>query len=211
MRPVSPQSRQIVRSAGCVCIARTDRVAGRVHPDALPRLLSSTRRHPDAFGVVRDLPAGAADATRSRPRDEARDSSSINALACPLPLLQEIGHLLPIRSLVELPDDIGADLAGGGQHPKEIRRAAGPSASARRTASVRERISGRGPRRAVEPAPRPPRGRVEGSAETLCGAQGFLKYIESGLNLESRSPVGSAVPLDRAGNDAEHVPRRFIV
>jgi hypothetical protein len=46
-----------------------------------------------------------------------------HGLASPLPLLQEdqeIGHLLPVRSLVELPDDVGADLAGGGQDPKEI-------------------------------------------------------------------------------------------
>ena len=46
-----------------------------------------------------------------------------HALAGPLPLLQEdqeIGHLLPVRPLVELPDDVGADLAGGGQDPKEI-------------------------------------------------------------------------------------------
>jgi hypothetical protein len=46
-----------------------------------------------------------------------------HALAGPLPLLQEdqeIGHLLTIRPLVELPDDVGADLAGGRQDPKEI-------------------------------------------------------------------------------------------
>ena len=46
-----------------------------------------------------------------------------HALACPLPLLQEdqeIGHLLPVRPLVELPDEVGADLAWGGQDPKEI-------------------------------------------------------------------------------------------
>jgi hypothetical protein len=46
-----------------------------------------------------------------------------HALAHPLPLLQEdqeIGHLLPVRPLVELPDDVGTDLAGGGQDPKEI-------------------------------------------------------------------------------------------
>ena len=46
-----------------------------------------------------------------------------HALAGPLPLLQEdqeIGHLLPVRPLVELPDDVGADLAGRGQDPKEI-------------------------------------------------------------------------------------------
>jgi hypothetical protein len=46
-----------------------------------------------------------------------------HVLAGPLPLLQEdqeIGHLLPVRPLVELPDDVGADLAGGGQDPKEI-------------------------------------------------------------------------------------------
>jgi hypothetical protein len=45
-----------------------------------------------------------------------------HALAGPLPLLQEdqeIGHLLPVRPLVELPDDVGADLAGGGQDPKQ--------------------------------------------------------------------------------------------
>ena len=45
------------------------------------------------------------------------------ALACPLPLLQEdqqIGHLPPVRPVVELPDDVGADLARGGQDPKEI-------------------------------------------------------------------------------------------
>ena len=43
--------------------------------------------------------------------------------AGPLPLLQQdqwIGHLLPFRPLVELPDDVGADLAGGGRYPKEI-------------------------------------------------------------------------------------------
>lgn len=46
-----------------------------------------------------------------------------HALAGPLPLFQEhqeIGHLLPVRPLVELLDDVGADLAGGGQDPKEI-------------------------------------------------------------------------------------------
>jgi hypothetical protein len=46
-----------------------------------------------------------------------------HALAGPLPLLQEdqeIGHLLPVRPLVELPDGVGADLAGGGQDPKKI-------------------------------------------------------------------------------------------
>ena len=46
-----------------------------------------------------------------------------HALAGPLPLLQEdqeIGHLLPVRPPVELPDEVGADLAGGGQDPKEI-------------------------------------------------------------------------------------------
>ena len=46
-----------------------------------------------------------------------------HAPAGPLPLLQEdqeIGHLLPVRPLVELPDDVGSDLAGGGQDPKEI-------------------------------------------------------------------------------------------
>jgi hypothetical protein len=46
-----------------------------------------------------------------------------HALASPLPLLQEdkeIGHLLPVRPFVELPDEVGADLAGGGQDPKEI-------------------------------------------------------------------------------------------
>jgi hypothetical protein len=46
-----------------------------------------------------------------------------HVLAGPLPLLQEdqeIGHLLPVRPLVELPDDVGADLARGGQDPKEI-------------------------------------------------------------------------------------------
>jgi hypothetical protein len=46
-----------------------------------------------------------------------------HALAGPLPLLQEdqeIGHLLTVRPLVQLPDDVGADLAGGGQDPKEI-------------------------------------------------------------------------------------------
>jgi hypothetical protein len=46
-----------------------------------------------------------------------------HAPAGPLPRLQEdqeIGHLLPVRPLVELPDDVGADLARGGQDPKEI-------------------------------------------------------------------------------------------
>jgi hypothetical protein len=46
-----------------------------------------------------------------------------HAPAGPLPPLQEdqeIGHLLPVRPLVELPDDVGADLARGGQDPKEI-------------------------------------------------------------------------------------------
>ena len=33
---------------------------------------------------------------------------------------QEIGHLLPVRPLVELPDEVGADLAGGGQDQKKI-------------------------------------------------------------------------------------------
>jgi hypothetical protein len=39
-----------------------------------------------------------------------------HALAGPLPLLQkdeEIGHLLPVRPLVELPDEVGADLTTG--------------------------------------------------------------------------------------------------
>ena len=51
---------------------------------------------------------------------EALRSQGDHALAGPLPLLQEdqeIGHLLPVRPLVELPDDVGADLAGGGQDP----------------------------------------------------------------------------------------------
>jgi hypothetical protein len=46
-----------------------------------------------------------------------------HALAGPLPLLQEdqeIGHLLPVRPLVEPPDEVGADIAGGGQDPNEI-------------------------------------------------------------------------------------------
>ena len=46
-----------------------------------------------------------------------------HAQAGPLPLLQEdqqIGHLLPVWPLVELSDDVGAHLAGGGQHPNEI-------------------------------------------------------------------------------------------
>jgi hypothetical protein len=46
-----------------------------------------------------------------------------HAPAGPLPPLQEdqeIGHLLPVRPLVELPDDVSADLARGGQDPKEI-------------------------------------------------------------------------------------------
>ena len=53
-----------------------------------------------------------------------------HALAGRLPPLQEdqeIGHLLPVRLLVELPDDIGADLAGGGQDPKEIPTRLGPA------------------------------------------------------------------------------------
>ena len=61
-----------------------------------------------------------------------------HALACPLPLLQEdqeIGHLLPVRPLVELPDEVGADLAGEVRTRRRSRRAAGPSASARRAAS----------------------------------------------------------------------------
>jgi hypothetical protein len=52
-----------------------------------------------------------------------RETVLDHALAGPLPLLQEdqeIGHLLSVRPLVELPDDVGADLAGGGQDPKEI-------------------------------------------------------------------------------------------
>ena len=46
-----------------------------------------------------------------------------HALTGPLPLLQEdqeIGHLLPVWPLVELPDEVGADLAGRGQDPKQI-------------------------------------------------------------------------------------------
>jgi hypothetical protein len=31
-----------------------------------------------------------------------------------------IGHLLPVRPVVQLPEDVGADVAEGGQHPKEI-------------------------------------------------------------------------------------------
>jgi hypothetical protein len=41
----------------------------------------------------------------------------------PPPLLQEdqeIGHLLPVRPFVELPDDVGAHLAEGGKDSKEI-------------------------------------------------------------------------------------------
>jgi hypothetical protein len=61
-----------------------------------------------------------------------------HVLAGPLPLLQEdqeIGHLLPVRPLVELPDDVGADLVGEVRTRRRSRRAAGPSASARRAAS----------------------------------------------------------------------------
>jgi len=46
-----------------------------------------------------------------------------HALAGPLPLLQEdqeIGHLLSVGPLVELPDDVGAYLARRGEDPKEI-------------------------------------------------------------------------------------------
>jgi hypothetical protein len=63
-----------------------------------------------------------------------------HALAGPPPLLQEdqeIGHLLPVRPLVELSDDIAAGLAGGGQNPKETPPRRWPSASARRAASSR--------------------------------------------------------------------------
>jgi hypothetical protein len=84
----------------------------------------------------------------------------------PLPLLQEdqeIGHRLHVRPLVELPDDVGADLAAGTSGPEGDPDAPlGPSASARRAASSKNtgaRAYQRpGPRRAARPASRPSRG-----------------------------------------------------
>jgi len=60
--------------------------------------------------------------TRTRSDAWARDSSSIMPWRAHSHSSrnQEIGHLLPVRPLVELPDAVGADLAGGGQDPKEI-------------------------------------------------------------------------------------------
>jgi hypothetical protein len=95
-----------------------------------------------------------------------------HALAGPLPLLQEdqeIGHLLPVRPLVELPDDVGADLAGGSQDPKEIptrRWSERISEASRILPNHRGASVAAGPaaKRAARPAPRPPRGRVGGSS-----------------------------------------------
>lgn len=56
----------------------------------------------------------------SCPRRETAPRSCPGAPIPTPPEDQEIGHLLPVRPLVELPDDVGADLAGGGQDPKEI-------------------------------------------------------------------------------------------
>ena len=72
---------------------------------------------------MRNLPAGIAGAGRSRISCLGARQLLDHALAGPLPLLQEdqeIGHLLPVRPLVELPDHVGANLAGGCQDPKEI-------------------------------------------------------------------------------------------
>jgi hypothetical protein len=75
-----------------------------------------------ALGVVH-LPAAFAGAGRTRTRCLGARQVLDHALAGPLPLLQEdqeIGHLLAVRPLVELPDGVGAGLAGRGQDPKEI-------------------------------------------------------------------------------------------
>jgi hypothetical protein len=72
---------------------------------------------------VRNLPAGVAGRLSDKISFLGARQLLDHALAGPLPLLQEdqeIGHLLPVRPLVELPDDVGSDIAGGGQDPKEI-------------------------------------------------------------------------------------------
>jgi hypothetical protein len=63
------------------------------------------------------------DADDSFPRCLGAGQLLDHALAGPFPLFQEdqeIGHFLPVGPFVELPDEVGADLAGGGQDPKEI-------------------------------------------------------------------------------------------
>jgi hypothetical protein len=54
------------------------------------------------------------------PRRETAPRSCAGGPTPTPPGRSEIGHLLTVRLLVELPDDVGADLAGGGQDPKEI-------------------------------------------------------------------------------------------
>ena len=71
---------------------------------------------------MRNLPAGVASPLSDKISCLGARQLVDHALAGPLPLLQEdqeIGHLLPVRPLVVLPDKVGADLAGGGQNPKE--------------------------------------------------------------------------------------------
>jgi hypothetical protein len=122
-----------------------------------------------ALGVVH-LPAAFAGAGRTRTRCLGARQVLDHALAGPLPLLQEdqeIGHLLAVRPLVELPDGVGAGLAGRGQDPKEIppRRWSERVSEASRILP-RHRgasVSAACPRRAAGSAPRPPRGRVGGT------------------------------------------------
>jgi hypothetical protein len=129
---------------------------------------------------VRNLPAAFAAASDKISCLGARQLLD-HALAGPFPLLQEdqeIGHLLPVRPLVELPDDVGADLAGGGQDPKEI-----PTRRWSERVSEASRILPKH-RGASVSAAWPP-GELpdqfldrlevesEGRAVTLCDAQGF--------------------------------------
>ena len=105
---------------------------------------------PDAIGEVRNLPAGVASPLSDKISCLGARQLVDHALAGPLPLLQEdqeIGHLLPVRPLVELPDDVGADLALGGKDSKEIptRRWSERVSEASRILPIhrgRERISG---------------------------------------------------------------------
>jgi hypothetical protein len=127
-----------------------------------------------------------------------------HALAGPLPLLQEdqeIGHLLPVRPLVELLDDVGADLAGGGQDAKEIptRRWSQPVSDASRILPkhLGASVSAAWPGRAAGPAPPPPRGGVGGSARhTLwCASRDVLLRLQRYLTT-----------LPRAGGESGQCP-----
>jgi hypothetical protein len=92
---------------------------GVFHPERGPKLGG---RRPPRVLAADQLIGEAADHTNKIRALGARQLLD-HALAGPLPLLQEdqeIGHLLTVRPLVELPDDVASDLARGGQDPKEI-------------------------------------------------------------------------------------------